>query len=345
MASRMERTGKGGALLFFGVFLLMLGLVGGVIALFAALEGEFSAPINRLLSVVFAFGILAMSVLVMGVPFVAVYFWARRSVKHATLLARPVTGQVEATMTTQCTQCGAHLSALAVGTATAVPCPYCQTPLAPPEGMRDVVQCTLAALAAQERAAASAELRQSIEALGRNARYAPKKLKGLDFEFAGAMATGSHDGVPMWSADDYLAASYMIRLEVDHETRFGGSIWFAPQPLLETHWAVAGELGVLLPTNRITTGDQQIDSRFVVMADDDVSATQLVSEQGFRLMLLGLGPDESLVIDGAGLSFYRTGTFWKVTRSGGIPAFLKKHAPNAAWLVKAMARSATSNGA
>ncbi len=339
MAAQMATTGKRGALLFFGLMLLTGGLVFGLLFLPVALLDGTTGVGGRILGMVWGVCMLIGCVLVLAVPALGVYFYARRITKRASLLARPVTANIEATMTTRCPQCGAQLSALLVGTNVSAPCPYCETPIAPPEGMRDIVQTTLAAMAAQERAAASAEMRQAIESISSKRSYEPKKLPGLDFEFSGAMATGSHDGVPMWSADDYLDASYAIRMEVDHMTGLGGSVWFVSHPVLATHQAIANELGVTAPAMGTATGDQHVDSRFAILIDGDVSPTWLISDPGFRQMLFAVEPDESLLIDGAGLSVFKSGTFWKLTRGGGIPKLLKRYAPTAAWLVRVLAQN------
>ncbi|MEM1248546.1 MAG: hypothetical protein AAGK22_19370 [Acidobacteriota bacterium] len=226
---------------------------------------------------------------------------------RADRMARRCVRDWVATESMACASCGGRFETVTYSEEGRVPCPWCDVDVAPSE--RDGSDPTVAV--ARETAIRHKEelgpkaYRHLLRKLGRRPlRELRVPLPG--FSSRAGLIAGEPEGVPMWSALEYVDSEPTLRLEIDAPTRFS-SVWYV-RPAVESDLRSAADLwGISLPRERA----EAQRSGWAAYARDEV----LPEGAALEAVLDALGPRDALLLDVGGVSVWR--------RSGNFVALFR----------------------
>ena len=274
--------------LAFGVALVAIVYVGGVVALSGEWTGAAcgSVLLAALLWIATGYALYRLSVTILG-----------RAAARARRDIGEQMSRLETTIDARCPSCGGHAQVLPAEREGVLECPWCSARLAPGTDARAAQLGQLQGIASNELSTAESARQASIP----DGLHQPDSGDDMPsgFEESGGGIVGVYQGMPMWCMTDVVDGQEITRLELsastgccfralfvwrdsEGEIRRAARAWHQPLPDL----------------HRTTWLDQ-----WEVYSDTD---EPLRHRNLLVLPLYDLEPGDALLIDGAGISVWRT---------------------------------------
>ena len=206
-------------------------------------------------------------------------------------------GASEITVDTLCGSCGGHAQVLRAGNEGVLECPWCSARLEPDEKARDAQLDHLHGIAEQEVAIAGAALWATIPESLRSPESGPTLPPGFR-ESAGGIV-GTFRDIPIWTLSDVVEDTEIRRLELTADTGCAFRVAFVWAEAEASIRKAARAWHYPLPEIRRATWAYQ----WHVYPD---SKEPLDLRETLVIPLHRLRPGDALIIDGAGISLWRT---------------------------------------
>lgn len=226
---------------------------------------------------------------------------------RADRMARRCVRDWVATESMACAECGGRFETVTYSSQGRVPCPWCDAAVPPsePDGADPSIAVARETAIRHKEELGAKAYRHLLRKLGRRPlRELRVPLPG--FSSRAGLIAGEPEGVPMWSALEYVDSEPTLRLEIDAPTRFA-SVWFV-RPAVESDLRSAADLwGMSLPSRR---AERRHPGWAVYSAGETLPEGAAV-----EAVLDALGPRDALLLDVGGVSIWR--------RSGNFVALFR----------------------
>jgi hypothetical protein len=248
-----------------------------------------------LVMVAFAVAILGGGGLGLVAGLALPYRALKRHAAAARHRAREVLAGIDLVSPAVCPRCGGHASVVVtLGPVDPSPCPWCGGALLPPAGWEAVREAVAGALRRQDPGLAE----RFLDSLGRQerpGRSAPR-LAGFELGGGGAVVAGSIDGIALRAFNEVVDGVFVLRVEAHVDTRLSGEAWLVRPGVEAALRLLATEWGYAMPEEPAASPRPGWNA----YATEPVPWDAAVGDALDRL-----GADDALLLDPAGLSWWR----------------------------------------